>query len=116
MELNAAIEALGSLKESCEVVFFTDSEYLKNGVMEWLPTWRSNGWRTKAKQPVKNEDLWRALDAASYRHKISWHWLKGHSGHSHNERCDQLANEAMMRVMNHLKTERVTQNLSEQSA
>ena len=110
MELQAAIEALDVLKEPCEIEFFTDSEYLKNGVMDWLSTWRSNGWRTKAKQSVKNEDLWRALDNATSRHKISWHWLKGHSGHQHNERCDQLANEAMAKIMRGLKAEQPNQS------
>jgi ribonuclease HI len=99
MELQAAIEALDALKEPCEVDFFTDSEYVRNGITEWLSTWRSNGWRTKARQSVKNEDLWRTLDAAASRHKINWHWLKGHSGHQHNERCDQLANDALAKFI-----------------
>jgi ribonuclease HI len=98
MELQAAIEALGALKEPCEVEFFTDSEYVKNGVTTWLPTWRTNGWRTKARKPVKNEDLWRALDAATSGHRVKWNWLKGHAGHDHNEHCDQLANEAIDQI------------------
>ena len=98
MELQAAIEALNALKETCEVEFFTDSEYVKNGVTSWLKTWKRNGWRTKAKQPVKNADLWRALDAATTRHKVKWNWVKGHAGHDGNERCDLLANEAIAKV------------------
>lgn len=98
MELRAAIEALIALKEPCDVAFFTDSQYVKNGIMKWLPTWKKNGWRTKSKQPVKNEDLWRALDHASSRHTVKWSWLKGHAGHEGNERCDQLANEAIAHV------------------
>jgi len=98
MELRAAIEALGALKEPCEVEFYTDSEYVKNGVTTWLASWKMNGWRTKAKQPVKNEDLWRALDTATSRHAVTWHWLKGHAGHDGNERCDLLANEAIANI------------------
>ena len=98
MELQAAIEGLNALKESCEVIFYTDSEYVRNGVTAWLFQWKRNGWRTKSKQPVKNEDLWRALDAATARHKIDWHWLKGHAGHTGNERCDQLANAEMAKI------------------
>jgi len=98
MELRAAIEALGALKEPCDVEFFTDSEYVKNGVTSWLATWKLNGWRTKSKKPVKNEDLWRALDSARSRHKVKWNWLKGHSGHDGNERCDLLANEAIAKI------------------
>ena len=98
MELKAAIEALSVLKESCEVEFYTDSEYVKNGVTGWVATWKRNGWRTKAKKPVKNEDLWRVLDAATSRHKVKWNWVKGHAGHEGNERCDQLATEAMAKI------------------
>ena len=91
MELQAAIEALNALKESCEVEFYTDSQYVKNGVQSWLAGWKQNGWKTKTKNPVKNEDLWRALDTAVSRHRIKWHWVKGHAGHAANERCDELA-------------------------
>jgi ribonuclease HI len=98
MELQAAIEAFGVLKEPCDVEFFTDSEYVKNGVTTWLPKWRTNGWRTKARKSVKNEDLWRALDVATARHRVKWNWLRGHAGHDDNERCDQLANEAINQV------------------
>lgn len=97
MELQAAIEALNALKESCEVAFYTDSEYVKNGI-GGLIHWKRNGWRTKAKTPVKNSDLWRALDLAAAKHKVTWHWLKGHAGHIGNERCDQLANEEIAKI------------------
>jgi ribonuclease HI len=98
MELQAAIEALNALKEPCEVEFYTDSEYVKNGVTGWLVNWKRNGWRTKSKKPVKNEDLWRALDSSVANHKVKWHWLKGHAGHAGNERCDQLANEEIAKI------------------
>jgi len=98
MELQAAIEALTALKEPCEVEFYTDSEYVRNGVSGWLFNWKRNGWRTKSKKPVKNEDLWRELDRSTARHKIDWHWLKGHAGHAANERCDQLANAEIAKI------------------
>lgn len=98
MELRAAIEALTALKEPCEVTFVTDSEYVKNGITTWLKGWKYNGWRTKAKKPVKNEDLWRALDAAVSRHEIQWQWVKGHAGNKENERCDLLTQEAIERI------------------
>lgn len=91
MELQAAIEALNSLKEPCEVAFYTDSEYVKNGISQWMSNWKRNGWRTVSKKPVKNEDLWRALDAQVSKHQVKWHWVKGHAGHMGNERCDTLA-------------------------
>jgi ribonuclease HI len=91
MELQAAIEALSALKEPCEIELFTDSQYVRNGVTSWMAGWKRNGWRTKSKAPVKNEDLWRQLDQAAARHKINWRWLKGHAGHRENECCDQLA-------------------------
>ena len=95
MELQAAIESLNALKEPCEVEFHTDSQYVKNGVTSWMFQWKRNGWRTKAKKPVKNADLWQALDAAVSKHKITWKWVKGHAGHAGNERCDELANLAI---------------------
>ena len=91
MELQAAIAALSALKEPCEVELFTDSEYLREGVTQWLAAWKARGWRTADKKPVKNEELWRRLDEALARHQVRWHWLKGHAGHPQNERCDQLA-------------------------
>ncbi len=98
MELQAAIEALNALKEPCEVEFHTDSEYVKNGVSGWVLNWKRNGWKTKSKKPVKNADLWRALDSSASKHKIKWHWLKGHAGHAGNERCDQLASEEIAKI------------------
>jgi ribonuclease HI len=98
MELEAAIEALNALKEPCEVEFYTDSVYVKKGVESWIHSWKLNGWRTKAKQPVKNEDLWRALDAAAQAHRIRWNWLKGHAGHAGNEHCDHVANEEIAKI------------------
>ena len=95
MELQGAIEAFVALKKPCDVEFHTDSNYLKNGVTAWLAGWKRNGWRTKAKSPVKNADLWRQLDAVVASHRVTWHWVKGHSGHQGNERCDQLATEAI---------------------
>lgn len=91
MELQAAIAALGVLKEPCAVELWTDSEYLRQGVNEWLRGWKRRGWRTADRKPVKNEDLWRSLDAAAAPHQIRWCWLKGHAGHADNERCDALA-------------------------
>jgi ribonuclease HI len=95
MELTAAIEALNALKRPCAVEIHTDSQYVKNGIQGWLHGWKRNGWKTAAKKPVKNVELWQALDAATKRHTISWHWVKGHAGHDLNERADRLANEGM---------------------
>jgi ribonuclease HI len=95
MEMRAAIEALGALRERCTVDLHTDSQYLKNGMGQWLAKWKRNGWRTADRKPVKNADLWEALDAAAARHEVRWHWLRGHAGHPENERCDELANEAI---------------------
>jgi ribonuclease HI len=98
MELLAAIESLKALKEKCVVDFYTDSEYVKNGILEWLPGWKNNGWKTSAKKPVKNEDLWRELDRLTAQHEINWHWLKGHAGHLGNETCDKLANAEIEKI------------------
>jgi ribonuclease HI len=95
MELMAAIQALESLTRPSTVRLHTDSSYLRNGIMSWLPGWKRNGWRTASKQPVKNEDLWRRLDAAAARHQVSWLWVKGHAGNAGNERADALANRGM---------------------
>jgi len=92
MELMAAIEALAVLKHSCHVRLTTDSEYLRKGITQWLKDWKRRGWKTSAKKPVKNRDLWERLDEEITRHQISWHWVKGHSGHPENERADRLAN------------------------
>ena len=98
MELCAAIEALSLLKKPCAVEMHTDSQYVRNGITKWLAGWKKNGWKTAAKQPVKNGELWRALDLAASRHQVKWHWLKGHAGHDGNERCDQLCAEAMAAI------------------
>lgn len=92
MELAAAIFALETLKEACRVDLFTDSQYLRNAVAQrWLDTWKGNGWKTAAKKPVKNRDLWERLDRQLQTHQVSFHWVKGHAGHNDNERCDILA-------------------------
>ena len=92
MELRAAIFALEALKEQCKVELFTDSQYLRNAVeQQWLDKWKQNGWRTSAKKPVKNRDLWERLDRQLQTHEISFHWVKGHAGHADNECCDALA-------------------------
>jgi len=91
MELMAAIVALESLKRPCEVRLTTDSIYVKDGITKWIHGWKRNGWRTAAKKPVKNADLWQRLDQAIGDHTVSWHWVKGHAGHDENERADQLA-------------------------
>jgi len=98
MELTAAIEALKALSEPCQVSLTTDSTYVKDGITQWLANWKRNGWRTAAKKPVKNQDLWQALDHESARHEIDWCWVKGHSGHPENERADRLANLGMSEV------------------
>jgi len=95
MELMAAIVALETLKRACEVVLTTDSKYVRDGITKWIDGWKTRGWRTAARQPVKNEDLWKRLDAAVSRHQVKWHWVKGHSGHRENELADQLANVAI---------------------
>jgi len=95
MELMAAIQALESLTRPTRVRLHTDSAYLRNGIMSWLPTWKRNNWRTASKQPVKNEELWRRLDAAAARHEVEWLWVKGHAGNPGNERADALANKGM---------------------
>ena len=95
MELTAAIKALASLREPCIVEIYTDSKYLQQGVSEWLPQWKKQHWKKADKKPVKNVDLWQALDNATNRHKISWHWVKGHSGHPENDLADALATQAI---------------------
>jgi ribonuclease HI len=98
MELMAAIQALESLTRPAIVNLHTDSSYLRNGVTSWLPGWKRNGWRTAAKQPVKNADLWRRLDAAAARHDVRWLWVKGHAGNPGNEHADALANRGMAKA------------------
>jgi len=95
MELTAAIEALNYLKRPCEIDMFTDSKYVKDGLTSWINNWKKNGWKTAAKKPVKNAELWQELDQAVKRHSINWHWLKGHAGDEMNERADALANQGM---------------------
>ena len=95
MELTAAIEALNALKGSRHVHLHTDSKYVMHGITEWMANWKKRGWKTAAKKPVKNQDLWQALDAAISRHDIKWHWVKGHSGHPGNEKADELANRGI---------------------
>jgi ribonuclease HI len=95
MELRAATEALDALRRPCLVELHTDSQYVRNGIMQWIHKWKANGWKTASRDPVKNEDLWRRLDEAQKRHTISWHWVKGHAGHELNERADELAREGM---------------------
>lgn len=94
MELMAAVVALNSLKRRCTVELYTDSEYVRQGITKWIHGWKQKGWKTAGKKAVKNQDLWQALDSAITRHQINWHWVKGHSGHPENERCDQLARTA----------------------
>ncbi|MDB9862466.1 ribonuclease HI [Litorivicinus sp.] len=95
MELTAAIEGLQALKRSCEVDLYTDSVYVRDGVTKWITNWKKNGWKTSAKKPVANQDLWQQLDAIVGQHNVRWHWVKGHSGHPGNERADQLANQGV---------------------
>ncbi len=95
MEMMAAIQALRSLKRPCRVNLTTDSQYLRKGMTEWMANWKRNNWRNSQKKPVKNQDLWKELDAEVSRHQVTWHWVKGHSGHIENELVDQLANMAI---------------------
>lgn len=95
MELMAAIKGLQALKEPCQVVLTTDSQYVRQGITSWLEGWKRKGWKTASKQPVKNQDLWVLLDQEASRHQIDWQWVKGHSGHRENEIADQLANRGI---------------------
>ncbi len=95
MELLAVIRGLEALKRRCTVDVTTDSSYVRNGITQWIHTWKRNGWRTAARKPVKNEDLWRMLDELASRHDVSWHWVRGHAGHPENERADALANRGI---------------------
>jgi len=94
MELTAAIEGLGAVKEPCQVEVVTDSEYVKNGITTWIHGWKRNGWKTASKKPVVNQDLWESLDFQVSRHKVEWTWTKGHADHEDNNRCDELATRA----------------------
>jgi ribonuclease HI len=99
MELMAAIQGLKALKRACEVELFTDSQYVRKGITEWMHAWKKNGWKTAARKPVKNEDLWRQLDEEVARHRINWHWVKGHAGNPGNELADELANKGVEELM-----------------
>lgn len=98
MELMAAIKGLEALKRQCEVNLYTDSQYLRKGMLEWMVNWKKNGWRNAKKETVKNADLWQTLDQLAQQHQIKWHWVKGHSGHPENDRVDALANEAIVEL------------------
>ena len=106
MELTAVIEALKALKRPCHLLIYMDSEYVRKGITEWLPGWKARGWKTAAKQPVKNVDLWQALDAlvSVGGHNIEWRWVKGHAGHPENERCDELAVQAATQAPKNVDT------------
>jgi ribonuclease HI len=95
MELTAAIRALEALQRPARISVYTDSNYVKNGITEWLPNWVRRGWQTAARKPVKNKDLWQQLAVLTDRHDVSWHWVRGHSGHPGNERADRLANQGL---------------------
>jgi ribonuclease HI len=99
MELRAVIEALAALKRPCDVIVHTDSQYVQKGISEWIHGWKAKGWKTAARQPVKNEDLWKQLDKLASTHRVDWRWVKGHAGHIENERADQLANRGVDSVM-----------------
>ncbi len=99
MELMAAIKGLEALKRSCDVILTTDSQYVRKGITEWIHGWRKNGWKTSAKKPVKNADLWQQLDQLTSLHNIEWRWVKGHSGHAENELADVLANRGVEDVL-----------------
>lgn len=103
MELTAAIQALETLNRDCKILLNTDSTYVLKGITEWLPVWKQRGWKTADRKPVKNEDLWRRLDAAIARHDIEWRWIKGHSGEEGNEQADKLANLGIDAVLNAAK-------------
>lgn len=100
MELMAAIEGLKALKERCEVNLTTDSQYVRQGITQWMHGWKKNGWKTSARKPVKNEDLWRMLDEQVNRHQVKWFWVKGHSGHRENDIADELANQGILSIKN----------------
>ena len=95
MELMAAIKGLSALKSRCIVNLYTDSVYVKDGITKWVSNWKANGWKTAAKKPVSNQDLWQQLDEIANQHEVQWHWVKGHAGHPGNERADELANQGV---------------------
>ena len=99
MELTAVIEGLKSLKRRCQVVICTDSQYVKNGMESWIHGWKKNGWKSAAKKPVKNDDLWKELDSLVQQHEVRWTWVKGHAGHPENEKADELANRGAAKFL-----------------
>lgn len=104
MELTAAIMGLKALQRPCEVILTTDSQYVRQGITSWISGWKRNGWKTSAKKPVKNQDLWIALDEMQVKHNIEWRWVKGHAGHAENERADQLANQGVDQIVQEVKS------------
>ena len=105
MELTAAIRALAALRAPCRIDVYTDSQYVRGGITEWMKNWKKRGWRTADRQPVKNADLWQALDEQAGRHAVQWHWVRGHSGHPGNERADALANRGIDELADRLAVE-----------
>jgi ribonuclease HI len=99
MELRAAIEGLAALRRQCDVAIYTDSQYVRNGINQWMANWKRNGWKTSARKPVKNAELWQRLDELVQAHRIQWHWVRGHSGNDGNEQADALANRGAAEVM-----------------
>ncbi|PXW97977.1 RNase HI [Sphaerotilus hippei] len=99
MEMTAVIEALASLKRNCDIVLYTDSEYVKNGITTWIHGWKARGWKTAARQPVKNVELWQRMDALAQLHRIDWRWVKGHAGDPGNEKADELANRGVEQAL-----------------
>ena len=99
MELRAAIEGLAALRRECDVAIYTDSQYVRNGINQWMANWKRNGWKTSARKPVKNAELWQRLDELVQSHRIQWHWVRGHSGNDGNEQADALANRGAAEVM-----------------
>ena len=95
MEMMAVIESLAALKKPCKIDLYTDSVYVKDGVTKWMDGWKAKGWKTAAKKPVKNQDLWERIDSELHRHTVSWHWVRGHAGHPENERADELARQGI---------------------
>jgi ribonuclease HI len=113
MELYAAIAALQVLKRPCAIEFHTDSQYLRQGITEWIQRWKARCWRTIDHKPVKNEDLWRRLDQITHGHRIQWHWLKGHAGHVVNERCDVLARAEIRKIKSQFTADQLTAALEQ---
>ncbi len=107
MELTAVVEALSALKEKCRVTVYTDSRYLRDGITSWIQRWKRNGWKTSDKTPVKNQDLWEALDRICQKHQLEWRWVKGHAGHPENERADELARGAIQKRAGAVRTLRL---------